>query len=395
MNYLQFGPTSYAILLGAGAIFVSLFLVGARWLKNLEASRASVFNATKDGVIVLNRDERIVDRNAIAAFLFQDRQPLVGKKITSLIPEWAEWRAANPDGEFARDITVDLDGHKLTLSLWTAPLLDSLRRRSGCLVMLRDMTEQKRTTEQLAEVSRMKSQLLASLGHDLRSPLGAIIGYAEMLNDGSFGPMTNAQVNASSEILDGANQLLAFMNNMVGQVQMETGRIVIQEHAFDVAEVIGPLLSTLNFHARKKGLTLTQAFDPTLPPQLLGDQFWLRQIVLNLVHNAVKFTKNGFVHISFLRQNDETWMIQVMDTGIGIPAEEQKRVFEAFERLGFADRKTDDGFGLGLSIVAKLTSLMNGKMDLKSEEGKGTTFTVILPLKVPQRVPEGNLKIDA
>jgi signal transduction histidine kinase len=204
-----------------------------------------------------------------------------------------------------------------------------------------------------------------------------------MLNDGSFGPMTDTQVNASSEILDGANQLLAFINNMVGQVQIESGKILLQEHPFYVEEVIGPLLSTLNFHAKKKGLTLTQAFDPALPSQLLGDQFWLRQIVLNLVHNAVKFTRSGFVHVSFIKQNSDTWMIQVMDTGVGIPLDAQKRVFEAFEQVDRVDGASQGGFGLGLSIVAKLTSLMHGTIDLKSEEGKGTTFTVVLPMKIP------------
>jgi signal transduction histidine kinase len=225
--------------------------------------------------------------------------------------------------------------------------------------------------------------LLASLGHDLRSPLGAIIGYAEMLKDGSFGSMSAAQVNASSEILDGATQLLAFMNNLVGQIQFETGKIVLQEYPFEVEEVIGPLLSTLNFHAQKKGLLLEQIFDPNLPHKLIGDQFWLRQIVMNLVHNAVKFTRSGFVRVHFLKQGDKHWMIQVMDTGIGIPVEAQKRVFEAFEQVNNVETLKQSGFGLGLSIVAKLASIMQGTIDLISEEGKGTTFSVTLPLKVP------------
>jgi len=231
------------------------------------------------------------------------------------------------------------------------------------------------------EASRLKSQLLANLGHDLRSPLGAIIGYAEMLEDGSFGPMSNEQVKATAEILDGANQLLSFINNLVGQAQIETGKVILREYPFNVEEVIGPLLSTLNFHAHKKGLILIQFVDPDLPKKLVGDQFWLRQIVMNLVHNAVKFTDQGSVTVRFIVQGEDQWAIQVSDTGIGIPPEAQKRVFQAFEQINSMENAKQSGFGLGLSIVAKLTSLMNGKIELKSEAGTGSTFTVILPLK--------------
>ena len=233
----------------------------------------------------------------------------------------------------------------------------------------------------MKEASRLKSQLLANLSHDLRSPLGAIIGFAEMLKDGSFGPMSENQEKASSEILDGANQLLSFINNMIGQAQIETGKIILRDYPFDVNEVVGPLLSTLNFHASKKGLTLVEYIDPALPQSLVGDQFWLRQIVMNLVHNAVKFTEKGSVTVRFVKCEKAFWAIQVIDTGVGIPYEAQKRVFEAFEQVDSMENSKQSGFGLGLSIVAKLTSIMNGKIELESEAGKGCTFTVILPLK--------------
>jgi signal transduction histidine kinase len=253
--------------------------------------------------------------------------------------------------------------------------------RSGRILLINDITEQKQAQKQMMEASRLKSQLLANLGHDLRSPLGAIIGYAEMLKDGSFGPMSENQIKASSEILDGANQLLSFINNLVGQAQIETGKIILREYPFDVDEVVGPLLSTLNFHARKKGLILAEYIDPALPKRLVGDQFWLRQIVMNLVHNAVKFTEKGSVTARFVKRGMDYWAIQVIDTGIGIPQEAQKRVFEAFEQVNSMENSKQNGFGLGLSIVAKLTSIMNGKIELESEAGKGCTFTVILPLK--------------
>ena len=341
----------------------------------------SVFNAMKDGVVVLDQKERIVDINPVGTFIFQDTGNLLGRDIKSLLPNWSEWHASNPHGEINQEISVELAGDPLTFSLRTTSVFDQGGKRNGRVLLISDITEQKQAQREIMEASHLKSQLLANLGHDLRSPLGAIIGYAEMLKDGSFGPMSDNQVKASSEILDGANQLLSFINNLVGQAQIETGKIILREYPFDVNEVVGPLLSTLNFHAYKKGLALVEYIDPELPPRLVGDQFWLRQIVMNLVHNAVKFTEKGSVAVRFMKRGKDCWAIEVIDTGIGIPIEAQKRVFEAFEQVNSMENSKQSGFGLGLSIVAKLTSIMNGKIELESEADKGCTFRVILPLK--------------
>jgi signal transduction histidine kinase len=362
-------------------LFFSVSFLRYRFLDLRPIAHDTVFNAIKDGVVVLDDKERIVDINPVGTFIFQDTGDLLGREIKTLLPNWNEWQASNPRGEIKQEISVELAGDLLIFSLRTTSVVDQRGKRNGRILLISDITEQKQAHEQMMEASRLKSQLLANLGHDLRSPLGAIIGYAEMLKDGSFGTMSENQEKASSEILDGANQLLSFINNLIGQAQIETGKIILREYPFDVDEVIGPLLSTLNFHAHKKGLTLVEYIDPALPKKLVGDQFWLRQIVMNLVHNAVKFTEKGSVSVRFVKRGHEHWAIQVIDTGIGIPPESQKRVFEAFEQVDSMENSKQSGFGLGLSIVAKLTSIMNGKIELKSEAGKGCTFIVVLPLK--------------
>ncbi|HET7143823.1 MAG TPA: histidine kinase N-terminal 7TM domain-containing protein [Anaerolineales bacterium] len=344
-------------------------------------AHSSVFNAMQDGVIVLDYKERIVEANPVATFVFQDQGNFIGREITSLLPTWKEWQSKNSKGELQYPLILNLGGEKLTFNLRTTSIFDDQGKRYGRVLLISDVTTQKRAEEELLSASRMKSQLLANLGHDLRSPLGAIVGYAEMLKDGSFGAMSLNQEKASAEILDAANQLLSFINNIVGQAQMETGKVILREYPFDVDEVIGPLLSTLNYHATKKGITLVEYIDPALPKRLLGDQFWLRQIVMNLVHNAVKFTKEGSVSVRFIKYGEENWAIQVIDSGIGISPEAQKRVFDAFEQVNSIENSDQNGFGLGLSIVAKLTSIMHGKIELKSEANKGSTFTVIIPLK--------------
>ncbi|MBI5954724.1 MAG: PAS domain S-box protein [Chloroflexi bacterium] len=362
-------------------LFISISFLRYRFMDLRPIAHDSVFNAIKDGVVVLDHKERIVDINPVGIFIFQNTSELLGREIKTLLPQWNEWQASSQHREINQEIMVELAGEQLTFSLRTTSVVDQRGKRTGRVLLISDITEQKKAQKQIMEASRLKSQLLANLGHDLRSPLGAIIGYAEMLKDGSFGPMTENQTKASSEILDGANQLLSFINNLVGQAQIETGKIVLREYPFDVTEVVGPLLSTLNFHAHKKGLKLVEYIDPALPQTLVGDQFWLRQIVMNLVHNAVKFTEKGSVTVRFMKQDANHWSIQVIDTGIGIPPEAQKRVFEAFEQVDSMENSKQSGFGLGLSIVAKLTSIMNGKIELESEEGKGCTFRVILPLK--------------
>ncbi len=340
-----------------------------------------VLDALQDGVIVLDQKERIVEANPVALNLFRDKGHYIGKDIAYIFPNWDEWQAENPTNELHQELRINLSGENLTFSLRTTSILGTNSSLNGRIILISDITIQKRAEEELMTASRMKSQLLANLGHDLRSPLGAIIGYAEMLKDGSFGVMSTNQEKAAAEILDASNQLLSFINNMVGQAQIETGKIILREYPFDIEEVIGPLLSTLNYHAHKKGIILNQFIDTTLPKKLVGDQFWLRQIVMNLVHNAVKFTKEGSVTVRFIKYEESYLAIQVIDTGVGIPPGAQKRVFEAFEQVNGIDNSSHNGFGLGLSIVAKLTSIMNGKIELSSETGKGSTFTVIIPLK--------------
>jgi len=362
-------------------VAISIGFLRYRFMDIQPVAHSSVFNAMKDGVIVLDYKERITDINPVSTYIFQDAGNLLGREIISLFPKWNDWKSINPTGEISQEICFEFGTDKLTFSLHTTSLFDQNGKRNGRVLLISDITELKRAQEQSLEASRLKTQLLASVGHDLRAPLGAIVGYAEMLRDGSLGEVTPEQGKASSEILDSANQLLSFINNLVGQAQIETGKVVLREFPFDVEEIIGPLMSTLNFHAHKKGLLFMQFIDPDLPSKILGDQFWLRQIVLNLVNNAVKFTEKGWVSVHFLRHGENCWEIQVVDTGIGIPVEAQQRVFEAFEQVKNPQMVRQSGFGLGLSIVAQLASIMNGTIKLESDPKRGSKFTVVLPLK--------------
>jgi signal transduction histidine kinase len=225
----------------------------------------------------------------------------------------------------------------------------------------------------------MKTQLLANVSHDLRTPLGTIMGYSEMLEKGAFGKVNSEQKNAASEILDSSNQLLAFVNNLIGQAQIETGRLILRPAVFIPKEFVAGIQSIVGFSIKKRKLNFEVEITPELPDQIIGDVYWLKQILLNLVNNAAKFTEKGLIKIRLFLPDKEHWAFQVTDTGPGIPEEARQLIFEPFRQV---EGKTRGGSGLGLSIVSQLATLMNGRIALESQIDQGSTFKVILPLKV-------------
>ncbi len=232
--------------------------------------------------------------------------------------------------------------------------------------------------EQALEANRMKTQLLASVSHDLRTPLGTIMGYAEIMGTGVLGKVNEEQQNAAAEILESANRLLGFVNNLIGQAQLETGRIVLRPRMFKPAELAEGMRSLVGLTVKKKGINFETIIDPALPEQVCADSYWLKQILYNLVNNAVKFTEQGSVTVRLFSVDAEHWALQVADSGIGIPEQARQAIFEPFRQAEKAE--IAEGSGLGLSIVSQLTSLMQGTIKLESEVGYGSTFTVILPL---------------
>lgn len=234
--------------------------------------------------------------------------------------------------------------------------------------------------QEAVEANRLKTQLLANVSHDLRTPLGAIIGYADMLQEGVYGNLSAGQNGAVREIIGSADQLLMFVNNLIGQAQLETGRIVLKNRPFAPAELVEVARSTGRLLAAKKGLALECEVAPDLPQQLPGDVYWLRQVVLNLVNNAVKFTERGSVVVRLFCPTAQEWAIQVADTGMGIPSEAQATIFDVFKQVDGSATRKYGGSGLGLAIVKELTTLMGGRIDLQSEVGRGSTFTIHLPL---------------
>jgi PAS domain S-box-containing protein len=290
----------------------------------------------------------------------------------------------------------DITGRKQTeleLEQYREHLEEQVTRRTAELTAANDqlqqeIAERRRAEEALAqaheqalEANRLKTQLLANVSHDLRTPLGAILGYSEMLEEGIYGPLTDRQRNAIVEIIDSTDQLLNFVNNLLSQAQIEVGRLTLNKVGFEPATLLEDVQSMFGGSAKAKGLLLTGDIAGDVPPVLSGDPYWLRQILVNLVGNAVKFTQAGSVAIQIYRPDPDHWALQVSDTGDGIPLESQAYIFEQFRQVDGTATRSHAGSGLGLSIVKQLTHLMGGELSLASQLGQGSSFTIVLDLQ--------------
>ncbi|MCB0211626.1 MAG: PAS domain S-box protein [Anaerolineae bacterium] len=291
---------------------------------------------------------------------------------------------------------INIRGQEVWRKTIKRPIFDKNGSVNQVLGVATDITDRKKAEEalelardQALEASRLKTQLLANVSHDLRTPLGGILGFSEMLQAGVFGDLTQDQLGATGEIIDSTSQLLSFINNLLNQARIESGGVALKMASFTVTNLVTDTKSMFGPLAQTKGLSLESEITENVPQTLIGDIDWLRQMLANLVGNAIKFTGQGEVRICIFCPTESQWAIQVTDTGPGIPAEAQDYIFEAFRQVDGTVTREHGGSGLGLSIVKQLTIIMGGYITLDSEIGVGSTFTIFLPLHVNQEQRNG------
>jgi two-component system sensor histidine kinase BarA len=228
--------------------------------------------------------------------------------------------------------------------------------------------------------ARAQSELVASLSHELRTPLTGILGYADLLRRSG---LDTEQLHQLDTLEKSARALLAMINDLLDWSRIEAGRLRLNEEPLDVIDTVEDTSALLAPLAYDKNLELVRIVYHDVPRQVRGDAQRLRQILTNLLSNAIKFTERGEVVLRVMREREEagrTWLrFSITDTGIGISAEQQQRLFQPYRQLGRAAR---GGSGLGLSIVRKLVELMGGEVNLESTAGKGSTFSALLPCKL-------------
>lgn len=236
--------------------------------------------------------------------------------------------------------------------------------------------ETRRLASELSENYTMLKSFVRRMGHETRTPMGAILGYAEILQEGD---LTQKQKEQTGRIVDNVHQLKLLFEGLLNTFQIEAGQLVLVKAEYKLSELIEDIQSKHFEMARQKNLILSVDIDEAMPSTLFGDKGKVSQILFNLMLNAIKFTNTGGIEIHFRKVDDANWQFEVRDTGIGIPKEAQDFIFEPFRQADESMTRQYGGLGLGLSVARELATLMSGSITVESEPGKGSKFTVTLP----------------
>ncbi|HEY5760523.1 MAG TPA: PAS domain S-box protein [Steroidobacter sp.] len=234
------------------------------------------------------------------------------------------------------------------------------------------------------EADRVKSAFLATMSHELRTPLNSIIGFTGVMLQGLAGPLNDEQRKQLGMVRSSARHLLALVNDVLDISKIEAGQLGVDHVPFDVRRSIDKVLVLVSPQATAKQLALRLRASEGLG-QFVGDERRFEQILLNLLSNAIKFTDHGEVTLVAERRADDTLQLQVCDTGIGIGPDDLQSLFQPFKQLESGLARRHEGTGLGLAISRRLTELMGGEIAAASEWGKGSTFTVTLPVQTTTR----------
>ncbi|MFN8531750.1 MAG: ATP-binding protein [Anaerolineae bacterium] len=308
---------------------------------------------------------------------------VVVSRVVNPIVELSRVAQAIQQGDFSKRSDVKSRDEIGQFASAFNAMTDAIQKRENDLIAQAE--ELRIATAKSREAARVKGEFLANVSHELRTPLNAIIGFSDMLLAGMSGPLNDKQLHKMQRLRDNGSRLLTLINDLLDLTRIESGRLEVMEKPFSVRDLSGRMSAQMESIATQSGLKLETIIDPAIPQSILGDEKRVEQVYTNLVSNAIKFTKEGSVTINIeANVPEKVWTLAVTDTGIGIPPHAVNIIFEEFRQLDGTYSRAYKGSGLGLAITRNLVRMMGGKIAVKSELGKGSTFTVTLPLATPE-----------
>jgi len=358
-------------------------------LRESEESFRNAFERLPEGVLIHAEGEILWTNASLVSLLgYSSAAELVGTNAIELIhPDHvaatrARGAGQSPTGALVEHRLVRRDGETVHVDVLRESVL--FQGRGATLVVVRDLSAHKRIADELLRArdlaesaNRAKSAFVASMSHDLRTPLNAIIGFSELLEDGVAGPLGPRQLGFIQHVVGSGRHLLALVNDVLDVAKVEAGRLDLERTLQHIGPVLSDVVEEVAPLAARKTIALSSDIASELP-EILIDRTRMRQVFLNVLSNAIKFTKSGGSVRVTAQSDDWGVVVRVRDTGIGIAAEDVPKLFRPFAQLGSIANRAE-GTGLGLLLSRKLLELHGGRIELESELGVGTTVTVTLP----------------